>query len=68
MGKIKEELIEELDALHWRVAELEGLGNQRQRAEVAFQGSEVKFCSVVETTVSTILIYRGTMRICCCRY
>ena len=68
MGKIKEELIEELDALHWRVAELEGPGNKRQRTEVAFQGREVKFYSVVETTVSTILIYRGTMRICCCRY
>ena len=68
MGKIKEELIEELDDLHWRVAELEEPGNKRQRAEVAFQGREVKFYSVVETTVSTILIYRGTMRICCCRY
>jgi len=68
MGKTKDEFIEELDTLRWRVAELEGPGNKRKRAEVALQESEAKFRSVAETTVSTILIYPSTLQICRCRY
>jgi len=68
MDKIKKELIEELDALRWRLAELERSRNGRKRAEVALQESEAKFRSVAETTVSTILIYPSTLQICRCRY